>query len=181
AVGIAPPVEPGASAPPAPAADPRAAQLADPRIVDDPADLPALVQELRAAPLVALQTEPGLTGLAFAVAPGRSWYLSFGHEPREGEFDATPPRNLPPLSSDALAPLRAVLADPTVRKAGHDIKAAWVAFSRAGVPLAGVGYDSMLASFVLNPGIRSRATNDFARVLRSSVIATSAQLFGLGT
>ena len=180
AVGIAPPVEPGASAPPAPAADPRAAQLADPRIVDDPADLPALVQELRAAPLVALQTEPGLTGLAFAVAPGRSWYLSFGHEPREGEFDATPSRNLPTLSSDALAPLRAVLADPTVRKAGHDIKAAWVAFSRAGVPFAGVAYDSMLASFVLDPGNRSHAINDLAREHLSVELPTTAQLLGKG-
>ncbi len=180
AVGIALPVEPGASAPPAPAAGPRAAQLADPRIVDDPADLPALVQELRAAPLVALQTEPGLAGLAFAVAPGRSWYLSFGHEPREGEFDATPPRNLPPLSSDALAPLRAVLADPTVRKAGHDIKAAWVAFARAGVPFAGVAYDSMLASFVLDPGNRSHAINDLAREHLSVELPTTAQLLGKG-
>src|SRR6266566_2977904 len=180
AVGIAPPVEPGASAPPAPAAGPRAAQLADPRIVDDPADLPALVQELRAAPLVALQTEPGLAGLAFAVAPGRSWYLPFGHRARDGEFDATPPRNLPPLSSDALAPLRAVLADPTVRKAGHDIKAAWVAFARAGVPFAGVAYDSMLASFVLDPGNRSHAINDLAREHLSVELPTTAQLLGKG-
>src|SRR6266516_2153547 len=87
AVGIAPPVEPGASAPPAPAAGPRAAQLADPRIVDDPAGLPAMIQELRTAPLVALQTEPALAGISFAVAPGRSWYLPFGHRARDGEFD----------------------------------------------------------------------------------------------
>ena len=176
AVGVAPPVESGASAPPAPAA----AQLADPRIVDDPADLPALVQELRGAPLVALQTEPGLAGLAFAVAPGRSWYLPLGHEPREGEFDATPPRNLPPLSSEALAPLRAVLADPTVRKAGHDIKTAWVAFARAGVPFAGVAYDSMLASFVLDPGNRSHAINDLAREHLSVELPTTVQLLGKG-
>ena len=180
AVGVAPPVEPGASPPPAPAAGARAAQLADPLIVDDPADLPALVQALRAAPLVALQTEPGLAGLAFAVGAGRSWYLPFGHEPREGEFDATPPRNLPALSSAALAPLRAVLADPTVRKAGHDIKAAWVAFARAGVPFAGVAYDSMLASFVLDPGNRSHAINDLAREHLSVELPTTAQLLGKG-
>jgi DNA polymerase I len=182
AVGTTPPLESGASAPPAPAAGPRggAAQLADPRIVDDPADLPALVRELRGAPLVALQTEPGLAGLAFAVAPGRSWYLPFGHEPREGEFDATPPRNLPPLSSEALAPLRAVLADQTVRKAGHDIKAAWVAFARAGVLFAGVAYDSMLASFVLDPGNRSHAINDLAREHLSVELPTTVQLLGKG-
>src|SRR4029077_11727300 len=167
-------------APPAPPAGPRAMQFADPRIVDDSADLPPLVEELRGAGLVARQLEPGLAGLSFAVAPGRSWYLPFGHEPREGEFDATPPRNLPPLSSEALAPLRAVLADPAVRKAGHDIKTAWVAFARAGVPFAGVAYDSMLASFVLDPGNRSHAINDLAREHLSVELLTSAQLAGKG-
>jgi len=172
-VGLTPAAEP-------PPAGPRAPQLADPRIVDDPADLPAMVEELRAARLVALETEPGLTGLAFAVAPGRSWYVPFGHQLREGEFDETPPRNLPPLASDSLAPLRALLADPAVRKAGHDIKAAWVAFARAGVEFAGVAYDSMLASFVLDPGSRSHALNDLAREHLSVELPTTAQLLGKG-
>jgi DNA polymerase-1 len=178
AVGISQPVEPGG--PPVAPPGPRVPQLADPRIVDDPADLPALIQELRGARLVALQTEPGLAGLAFAVAPGRSWYLPFGHEPRDGEFDATPPRNLPPLASESLAPVRALLADPAVRKAGHDIKAAWVAFARAGVPFAGVAYDSMLASFVLDPGNRSHAINDLAREHLSVELPTTVQLLGKG-
>jgi len=177
-VGVVQPVEPGA--PPAPPAGPRTAQLADPHIVDDPADLPAMVRDLRGARLVALQTEPGLAGLSFAVAPGRSWYLPFGHEQREGEFDATPPRNLPPLLGEDLAPLRALLADPSVRKAGHDIKAAWVAFARAGVPFAGVAYDSMLASFVLDPGNRSHAINDLAREHLSVELPTTAPLLGKG-
>ncbi len=179
-VGVVQPVEPGGGAPPPPLAGPRAAQLADPRIVDDPADLPALVQELRGARLVVLQAEPGLVGLSFAVAPGRSWYLPFGHVPREGEFEAAPPRNLPPLSSEALAPLRALLADRTVRKAGHDIKAAWVAFAHAGIPFAGVTYDSMVASFVLDPGNRSHAINDLAREHLSVELPTTAQLLGKG-
>ncbi len=183
-VGVVQPVEPGA--PPAPApppgqpGGPRAPQLADPRIVDNPADLPAMIQELRGARLVALQTEPGLVGLSFAVAPGRSWYLPFGHAPREGEFDATPPRNLPPLSSETLAPLRALLDDPAVRKAGHDIKAVWVALVQAGVPFGGVTYDSMVASFVLDPGNRSHALHDLAREHLSIELPTTAQLLGKG-
>ena len=178
-VGVAQPAEPAlaASAPPV---GPRAPQLAAPRIIDDPADLPGMVQELRGARLVALQTEPGLAGLSFAIAPGRSWYLPFGHVPREGEFDATPPRNLPPLSSETLAPLRALLADPTVRKAGHDIKAAWVALARAGEAFGGVAYDTMVASFVLDPGNRSHALNDLAREHLSVELPTTAQLVGKG-
>src|SRR6266446_2873916 len=168
------------SAAPAPPAGPRAPQQADPRIIDDPADLPGMIQELRGARLIALQTEPGLVGMSFAVAPGRSWYLPFGHVPREGEFEAPPPRNLPPLASEALAPLRALLADPTVHKAGHDIKAAWVAFARAGVPFAGVTYDSMVASFVLDPGNRSHAINDLAREHLAVELPMTAQLLGKG-
>jgi DNA polymerase-1 len=177
AVGVPQVVETGAPATPA---GPRAPLLADPRIIDDPADLPAMIQELRGARLVALQVEPVLAGVSFAVASGRSWYLPFGHQAREGEFDSTPPRNLPALSSEALAPLRALLADPAVRKAGHDIKAGWVALARAAIPFAGVAYDSMVASFVLDPGNRSHAINDLAREHLSVELPTTALLLGKG-
>ena len=177
------PVAAGGPPPPPPAPPPpagRAPLLADPTIVDESAGLAPMIQELRNAQLVALQTEPGLVGISFAVAPGRSWYLPFGHVARDGEFDATPPRNLPSLAGEALAPLRALLADPTVRKAGHDIKAAWVAFARAGLSLAGVAYDSMVASFVLDPGNRSHAIHDLAREHLSVELPITAQLLGKG-
>jgi DNA polymerase-1 len=171
------PAEPGdAPAPATPAV--RAPQLADPMILDDVAGLPALIEELRAAQLVALHTDPQVVGLALAVAPGRSWYLPLGHRARENEFDNEAPRNLPALASRELAALRAVLADRNVRKAGHDIKAAWVALAHAGVPLAGVAYDSMVASFVLDPGNRSHAIQDLAREHLSVELATTAQLLG---
>jgi len=171
----------GAGAEQAPAArSARAAQPADPRMIINPDDLPAMIAELRAAPLVAVQTEPGLAGLSLAAAPGRSWYLPFGHRLDEGELDTTPPRNLPPLTSEAMAPLRTLFADPAVRKAGHDIKTSWVALARAGVPFAGVAYDSMIASFVLDPGRRSHALDDLAREHLSVELRTTAQLVGKG-
>jgi len=154
--------------------------LADPRVVDDPADLPAMLGELRAAQIVAIQTEPNLAGISFAVAPGHSWYLPFGHRSPEdgGELGATPPRNLPPLASDATAAVRALLADPAVKKAAHDSKASWVALARAGIPLGGVTYDSMVASFVLDPGNRSHALADLARERLSMELPTTTQLLG---
>src|SRR6266550_2185465 len=176
-LGVQPAPETGAAQPPA-ARSPRAAPPADPRVVTDAAELPAMIEELRAAPLVAVQTEPGLAGLSLAAAPGRSWYLPFGHRLAEGELDTTPPRNLPALASEAVAPLRALLADPAVRKAGHDIKASWVALARAAVPFAGVAYDSMIASFVLDPGGRSHALDDLAREHLSVELRTTAQLVG---
>jgi DNA polymerase-1 len=154
---------------------------ADPQVVTDAAALAAMVQAIRSAPRVAVRVEGDLVGMSLAVSPGRSWYLPFGHQARTGELaQGTAPRNLPPLTSDALSELRALLSDPTVPKAGHDIKATWLALARAGVTLAGVAYDAMIASFVLDPGNRSHALGDLARERLSLELQTMDQLLGKG-
>ena len=86
------------------------------------------------------------------------WTL-FGHRERSGDLaaPADPVRNLPPLTDPALAPLVELLRDPSVPKAGHNIKYDWQVLRRAGVELGGVAYDSMIASFLLDPGRRSHA------------------------
>src|SRR5947208_986425 len=169
AANVAPASEPAPVVTGAPSLATLTSVHAEPAIVDEPATLAAAVAEWRRAPLLALDTETTsldpmraeLVGMSLAVAPGRSWYLPFGHVAPDG---GTPPRNLPPLSSEALAPLRELLADPRVPKAGHNIKYDWLVLRRAGVELAGVSYDSMLASFVLDPGRRSHALDDLDRV-----------------
>ncbi len=162
---------------------------AEPTIVDDPAKLAAAVAEWRRAPLLAVDTETTsldpmraeLVGMSLAVAPGQSWYLPFAHVAPDGELaGGTAPRNLPPLSSEPLAPLRDLLSDPRVPKAGHNIKYDWLVLRRAGVELAGVSFDSMLASFVLDPGRRSHALDDLARERLSLAVRTYAELVGRG-
>ena len=181
----APPVPPASSAPAA-AAPPAAAGA---RIVDDAAGVAAILAECRAAPLVALDTETTsvdplratLVGMSLAVTPERSWYLPFGHLAPDGELAAgEPPRNLPPLSSPALAPLRALLADPRVPKAGHNVNYDWLVLRRHGVELAGVVYDSMLASFVLDPARRSHALAELARERLGIEMQTYVGLVGRG-
>ncbi len=163
--------------------------LVEPMIIDDPADLSAAVAEWRRAPLLALDTEATsldpmraeLVGMSLAVGPGRSWYLPFAHVAPDGELaGGTAPRNLPPLSSEPLAPLRDLLSDSRVPKAGHNIKYDWLVLRRAGVELAGVSFDSMLASFVLDPGRRSHALYDLARERLSLAVRTYAELVGRG-
>ncbi len=164
-------------------------------MVDDPAELPALVRQLREAPLVAIDTvatSPGsraaeLVGLSLSVTPAEVWYLPFGHRSRSGmgslgEGMAPPDRerNLPSLASAEMAPLRELLADPTVLKAGHDIKYDWQVLRRAGVELAGVAYDTMLESFILDPGRRSHAIDNLCLEHLGRPIKTYQDITGKG-
>jgi len=192
ALGTEAEASPVPTAPPAGPAVGSAAALrpvaAEPTIVDAPAGLAALVAACRAAPLVALDTETtsldamraSLVGLSLAVAPGRSWYLPFGHVPSGELGGGPPPTNLPPLGSAALEPLRQLLRDPAVPKAGHNVKYDWLVLRRAGVELGGVAYDAMLASFLLDPGRRSHAIDDLARERLALRMQGYAELVGRG-
>ncbi|MGH7561647.1 MAG: DNA polymerase I [Gemmatimonadales bacterium] len=133
-------------------------------VIDDAAALATAVARMRAAPIVAVDTETTslephdaeLVGLSLAIDPETVWYFPFGHRPRGGELAAPAPvTNLPPLTDPACAPLADLLRDPAVPKAGHNIKFDWQVLRRAGVELAGLTFDAMLASFVLDPGRRS--------------------------
>src|SRR5439155_1255094 len=159
------------------------------RTFGDPDALAAVVAECRRARLVALDTETSaldpmraeIVGMSLAVAPGRSWYLPFAHVAPDGALaGGTPPRNLPPPASEAIAPLRELLSEARVPKAAHNIKYDWLVPRRAGIELAGVVYDSLLASFVLDPGRRSHAINDLARERLSLEMRTYADVAGRG-
>jgi DNA polymerase-1 len=161
----------------------------DVRILDDADDLPALIQHLRAAPLVALDTETSslephdaeLVGLSLSASPTEAWYLPFGHRPADGELAAPAPvRNLPPIGDFAMAPLVALLQDPAVPKAAHNIKYDWQVLRGAGIELAGVAYDSMLASFVLDPGRRSHAIDTLCLEHFGRTMQTYADVTGKG-
>jgi DNA polymerase I len=179
---------------PTPAPRPRAAVPAaaavpgtEAIVLDDPAALGTVVAACHAAPIVALDTETtsldptraDLVGLSLALDDGRSWYLPFGHV-ASGELGGGAPRNLPPLGSPSLSALRALLADSGVPKAGHNIKYDWLVLRRAGVELGGVSYDSMLASFVLDPGRRSHALDELARDRLGVTLSGYAELVGRG-
>lgn len=158
-------------------------------VIDDPNDLPALVERLRAAPLVGIDVESSghephdaeLVGLSLAASPEEVWYLPFGHRPSGGELAAPEPvKNLPALTDFATASLSALLADPEVPKAGHDIKYDWQVLRRNGIELAGVTYDSMLASFVLDPGRRSHAIDTICLEHLGRTLQTYRDLAGKG-
>ena len=158
-------------------------------VVDDPGQLAALVSRLRAAPIVAVETETSalepreaaLIGIGLAVGPSEAWYLPFGHRPADGELAAPAPvTNLPPIDDPRCRELVDVLTDSTVAKAGHDVKFGWQVLRRAGVELAGVRFDTMLASFVIDPGRRSHGIDTLSLDHLGRPLQRYAEVVGRG-
>jgi DNA polymerase-1 len=155
-------------------------------VADTVAELEPVVRALRAAaPVVVAAVVEGadrprgaLVGLALA-ARGCGWYLPFGHR-APAELGAKEPSNLPALGTPALAPVAALLRDTTVPKVGHDVKPDLLTLRGAGVELSGVVDDTMLSSFVLEPGRRSYALDQLVFERLSERLPTLASLQGSG-
>jgi len=146
--------------PPAPVA---AAAGSRARIADTPVLVREAVAAARRAGLFGLgvqasSPEPmraALVGLALATGDGAPWYLPFAHRASGEMFERGAVRNLPEATDPRLAPLAELLADPAVAKAGHNLKDDGLVLRRAGLALRGVVFDSMIASFMIDPGKRS--------------------------
>ena len=141
------------------------------------------------APPIITPLRANLVSMSIAVAPGEAFYLPFAHRQREAaqgdlslgaspktaEKSAVtsiaarmladgpqPVKNLPPILSPEMEPLRALLADEKIRKTAHNAKYDLLVLRRAGVGFAGLDFDSMLASYLLDPGRRSHALDSLA-------------------
>jgi DNA polymerase I len=89
-------------------------------------------------------------------------------------------RNLPALDSEAMAPLRALLEDPAIRKTGQNAKYDMLAMRRAGIRLRGLDFDTMLASYVLDPGRRSHGLDVLALEFLDHRMTSFDELCGKG-
>jgi DNA polymerase-1 len=91
-----------------------------------------------------------------------------------------PARNLPELGSPEMAPLRELLEDPGVRKTAQNIKFDILVLRRAGIRLGGLDFDTMLASYVLDPGRRSHGLDLLAMEFLDHQMTSYEDLCGKG-
>jgi DNA polymerase I len=123
---------------------------ADYQVVSSDEELAALVAELERAGLFALSVIgdcPGgmrasLVGLAFSTAARRARYVPIGHTGLDEPSSLT--------RQAALAALKPLFEDPAIRKVGHDLKFHLMMLAHEGIALAGLEFDTMLASYVLD-------------------------------
>jgi DNA polymerase-1 len=122
----------------------------DYQLVTTTGELRALVDDLRAAGRFGVRVLPdcpaavraGIVGLAFSTQAKSARYLPLGHRVMHGG---------PQLGVDeAVSAVKPLLEDPAIEKVGHDLKFDAIVLERHGVRLAGLGIDTMLASYLLD-------------------------------
>ena len=129
---------------------PDEAPAADYETVLDEAALDAWIERLGAAAEIAFDTETtsldymqaDLVGVSFAIEPGRAAYVPFGHD-----YAGAPDQIAREV---VLAKLRPILESERPAKIGQNLKYDMSVLARAGITLAGVEFDTMLESYVLD-------------------------------
>ena len=110
----------------------------------------------------------GVVGLSVCPGQNEAWYIPVAHN-----YDGVPVQL---KISDVLKVLFPFLSDEVTKKHGHDLKNTLIILAREGVNMKGLGCDTMVASYVLNP---TRRNFDLADVVRDNLHRQIVSIRGL--
>ncbi|MBN1614419.1 MAG: DNA polymerase I [Deltaproteobacteria bacterium] len=113
-----------------------------------------------------------ILGLAFGVAKDEACYIPVGHE------YVGAPQQL--KIGDILEKISPFLSNVAIAKHGHDLKEAVIALANQEVSLRNLGCDTLVASYLLNPGQHGFELADICRENLSQRIETQKDLIGSG-
>jgi DNA polymerase-1 len=161
-------------------------------LVKSAGEVAGLVDRIREVGAFAFDTETTsqeatravLVGISLSWEPGRAYYLPFAHR-RSGELalddgGAGAPTNLPPVTSSEMRPLVDLLEDPGVAKCGQNLKYDMLVLEGAGVEVRGVAFDTMVASYVLDPNRRQHSLDALALTLLGHRMIPYSEVAGKG-
>ena len=146
-------------------------------LVDSQDKLAALRRALAGVSALAIDTETTslnpvsaqLVGISLSWSPNTAFYIPV----RAAVGDV--------LAIESVrACLGPVLAEAAVRKVGQNLKYDWIVLERAGLPIKGCVFDTMIASFVLDPLRRSHGIDALALELLGVRKIATTELIGKG-
>ncbi len=118
----------------------------------------------------AMQAE--LVGISFSVQPHQAYYLPLGHRylgaPKQLDRD------------HALAALKPIMENASVKKIGQNIKYDLLVLRHYGIEVRGISFDTMIASYLLNPGRPSHGMDALALEYLNYKTLTYAEVTGTG-
>jgi DNA polymerase-1 len=161
-----------------PAETPEEAPLANYQIVADAEALHQLVADLEKAQALTLDTETTstdpmqaeLVGIALTDVAERGWYIPVKGPPDDPQLPQE-------VVLEALAPL---LQNAELPKYGHNIKYDVAVMARAGAPVAGLAFDTMVAEWLANPASKNLGLKNLAWARLKQRMTPITDLIGTG-
>jgi DNA polymerase I len=152
----------------------------DYNVVGSLEEVDALAAEIRAAGRVGIAAispdesavRAHIVGWAFSTKTGHGRYIPLAHT---GLAD-TP--NLP--AREVFARLKGVLTDPGIAKVGHDLKFTSMAAAHEGVEIAGIDFDTQIASYLVDATRSSHDLNGLALERATYRAVSDEDLIGRG-
>jgi DNA polymerase I len=139
-----------------------------------------LIGRLEKTEMFAIDTETtskdpmkaNLVGLSFSMKPDEAFYIPCAHDYPEAPIQLE--------LKKVLSQLKPVLENPDIKKIGQNIKYDWMVLKRHGINLAGVMFDTMLASYLINPSKRAHNLDQIALDFLDHQTITYKEILGKG-
>ncbi|MCP4372651.1 MAG: DNA polymerase I [Deltaproteobacteria bacterium] len=152
----------------------------DYRSVHSIQELSDLVSRLKAAQIFAIDTETtsknpmkaNLVGLSFSMKANEAFYIPCAHDYPDVPEQLT--------LEDVIDLLKPVLENPDIKKIGQNIKYDQIVLDRHGINLKGVVFDTMLASYLINPSKRAHNLDQIALDFLDHKTITYKEVVGTG-
>ncbi len=146
-------------------------------VVDSVASLASLSGVLSKASVISFDTETTstdemtarLVGISLAVKPGEGYYIPVGHNSG---------RQLP--VEKVIAALRDPMTDAGIPKIGHHLKYDFIMLARNGLRAEPLGFDTMIAEWVVDPSTRHLGLKDMSELRLGESMTHIEELIGTG-
>ncbi len=137
-------------------------------LVDNDKKFEKFLAEMKKQKFFAIDTETtgfdpitsGLRGISFSWKHGEGYFVAIRQikeDENKTQGDLFSQKIEPEDSDPWIKELRPILADEKIKKCGHNIKFDWRVLKNFGLILNGIIFDSMIASYLLNPGSRAHS------------------------
>ena len=122
-----------------------------------------------------------IVGLSFSWQEGEAYYIPVEGDKSAKSADLFSERKFQGLPlNKVLDDLRPILEDESIKKCGQNVKYDLLILSRFGVDVRGVDFDTMVASYVINPSLRQHNLDALALTYLNYQKIPTKQLIGVG-
>ena len=149
-------------------------------LVADPESLKNLVDLLTSSEIFAVDTETTsvnpmlaeLVGMSFSVKADEAYYVPCAHK-NTGD-------NVKITFNDAVNSLKPILENNTIKKIGQNIKYDMIVLKRHGISITGIAFDTMVASYLVNPAKRAHGLDQLAMEILNHKTISYEEVAGKG-